>query len=105
MKDFVCIDVHSDASDVVVYEAARRAFPDFDWRRGDSDMQGPYVSGRNTDRVQIKIWLGEKPYSMTVSFQDVWPNDLRREERKGVLIDAIIKNLIPSLGNVGNLDA
>ena len=61
--------------------------------------------GRNADDIQIKIWLGEKPISITVSFQDVWPNVPEREEKKEALIADILKTLIPTLGNIVKMDA
>lgn len=105
MKDFVCIGIDSNISDDLAYEYARRALPEFNWRRGDSDMQGPYLSGGNADHAQIKIWLGEKPFEMSVSFRNAWLNVPEREERKEALIGNIVKNLIPNFGNIVKMDA
>lgn len=105
MKDFVRIDIDSDANDAVAYEYALRALPEFSWRRGDSDQLGPYLSGRNADHVQIKIWLGEKPFDMSISFRNAWLNIPEREEKKEALVADILKNLIPSFGNIVKMDA
>ena len=43
--------------------------PAFRWRQGDSDAQGPYVSGSRPDGVHIKFWWGEQPHDLTVSFR------------------------------------
>lgn len=105
MKDFVRIDIDSNVNDDFAYKCVRRALPEFSWRRGDSDQQGPYLSGGNADHVDIQIWLGEKPFAMSVLFQDVWPNVPKREEKKEALIADILKNLIPTLGNIVKMDA
>ena len=79
--------------------------PDFKWHRGDSDAQGPYISGMNSDDVQIKLWLGESPMSIVVSFDDVWRDESDREERKEIFIHSMDTTVVPMLGTVIKRDA
>lgn len=113
MKDSVCInidpgvtginrDVDDDAAVAAnAYEHACRELSEFHWRRGHSDMQGRYLFGRNPDSVKIEIWFGDKLLDMSVDFDNVWPTDPKREEKKKPLLDAILKNFAPRLGDRG----
>lgn len=105
MKDYICIDIESNLTSPTVLELAMSTFPDFKWHSGDSDSQGPYVFGTSEEDVQIQIWLGEQPVEMSVSFRNVSSDVFQREERKGILIEMIRKNLIPSLGEIVKFDA
>lgn len=117
MKDFVCIDIDPGVIDIDrdvdddaavaanAYEHACRELPEFDWRRGHSDMQGRYLSGRNPDGVKIEIWFGDKLLDMSVSFRSAWLSDSRREEKQKLLLDAILKNFVPRLGATVKIDA
>ena len=57
------------------------------------------------DHVDIQIWLGEKPFDMSVSFRNAWLTDPEREKSKQALLDVILKNLIPGFGNIVKMDA
>ena len=104
IKDFVTYDVHCTLAKQQVLDIVTRKLPDFKWRQGESDAQGPYISGMNSDDVQIKLWLGESTMSITVSFDDVWHGEPDREERKGVLIQSIDNAVVPLLGTVVKID-
>ena len=105
MKDFVTYDIGSNLNAEQVFNNVSRALSTFDWRRGDSDAQGPYISGTNDELIQVKLWLGEAPIQMSVSFRRAWPDAIDRENRKQQLIESITKNLIPSLGTLLKMDA
>lgn len=105
MKDFVTYDVRCTLVKQYVLDIVTRNLPDFTWRQGDSDSQGPYISGTNRDDVQIKLWLGESPVSISVSFDDVWIGEPDREDRKGALIQLIDNAVVPRLGTVTKRDA
>lgn len=105
MKDFVTYDVSCTLGKQRVLDIVTRNLPDFRWRQGDSDSQGSYISGINGDDVQIKLWLGEAPVSMSVAFDDVWIGELNREEKKDALIQLLDKVVIPLLGAVTKKDA
>lgn len=105
MKDFVTYDVRCTLAKQQVLDIVIRKLPDFKWRQGESDAQGPYISGMNRDDVQIKLWLGEAPVSMSVSFDDVWIGEPDREEKKDALIQLLDKAVVPLLGAVTKKDA
>jgi len=98
MKDFISLDFDSSMAPGDVMALAEHALPDFAWRSGDSDMQGPYVSGMNASDVQIKIWLGEQPFQMSVSFRALHAAADAREKIKEELMERINKVLAPQLG-------
>lgn len=50
-------------------EKLKYSFPDFRWHGGDSDAQGPYISGTAQNSIRVQIWLGETPYDATVSIR------------------------------------
>jgi hypothetical protein len=100
MKDFVTYDIRCNLSKAQVYEKAVGALSEFAWRQGDSDAQGPYISGSNDQRIQVKLWLGEDPLALSVSFRRAWLDAPDRETRKSNLIDRIERTLISSLGTV-----
>ncbi len=97
MKDFLTYDVNCILTKQQVFDIVIHILPDFKWRQGDSDAQGPYISGMNSDDVQIKLWLGDTPVGISVSFDDVWIGATDREERKDVLIKLIDKTVVPLL--------
>ncbi len=73
MQDFVRIAVTTDLDRDRVLERASAALQGFKWRGGDSDMQGPYVTGTNARGVKVQIWLGEAPADVTLSFHQIKP--------------------------------
>ena len=97
MDDFITFDLTFDLSPPQVLELCKQAFPAFNWRWGDSDQTGPYVSGMNSDRVHIQMELGETPIPLWVSFRCFWPEAADREARKQQIIDVVRQDLIPSL--------
>lgn len=103
MKDYICIDVQPDTSAVNIYEHVTHTLPEFQWRRGNSDMQGPYISGVNADKVHIKLWLGETPVAMSISFASVLGDDMKREQMKIALIEDIKQKFLPLIGEVINI--
>lgn len=105
MKDFVTYDVRCILAKQQVLDIVTFNLPEFKWRQGESDAQGSYISGINRDDVQIKLWLGEAPVGISVSFDDVWNGEPDREERKGALIQLMDKAVIPLLGTVTKRDA
>ena len=100
MKDFVSFDLQSELSEEQVFACLTQFLKAFVWRRGDSDMQGPYIYGSSKDSVQINLWLGERPIAMSVSFRRAWPNVPNRETLKKELIDLITSRVIPSIGRI-----
>lgn len=105
MKDFVTYDVRSSLSKSRIFELVTRSFPGFRWRQGDSDSQGPYISGMDPDDLQIKLWLGESPIKISISFDDVWVDQPDRETRKAEMIENFEKSVIDLLGWVTKKDA
>ncbi len=105
MKDYICIDIESNLTSPKILDLAVSAFPEFKWHSGDSDSQGAYVFGANEEDVQVQIWLGEQPITMSISFRNVSNNAFQREDRKGILVEMMRKNLIPSIGRILKFDA
>lgn len=100
MKDFITYDIESELKQDEVYQKINNKLPDFRWRKGDSDSQGEYISGRDQDGVTIKVWLETNTFSeMSVCFTGVWENHNDRNTKKEQLIERIEKELIPLIGN------
>ena len=100
MKDFVSFDLVSDLDPPSIFERAKGALPDFNWRMGDSESQGPYITGTNSDLVQVKLWLGEKPIAGSVSFNGAMVNAQDRERRKEDLFKQIEGTFLSSIGTM-----
>ena len=98
MKDFILYDIKSELNQSDIYSKLLVLFPDYDWRLGDSDSQGKYISGRDKNNIDIEIWLGDTPIGMTVCFRGVWENSNNREEEKQKIINLLEKKFIPYLG-------
>jgi hypothetical protein len=47
----------------------KEALPGFNWRGGDSDYQGTYISGRSEHGFSVKLWSGEDVWDGTVEFR------------------------------------
>jgi hypothetical protein len=101
MKDFVSIDIESRLSNDDVYLILSSGLSEFSWRRGDSDMQGPYVSGRDANSVTIQCWTGENPMQMSVSFRGV--KDVSQSEQEQ-LIKKLLNDLVPQIGKTKKND-
>jgi hypothetical protein len=101
MKDYVRIDINSALKNAKVFEAVSCEFPEFSWRSGDSDAQGEYVSGTNLGGVQIQCWTSENPMVLSISFRNAGPSVNEREE----ILEKILGNLVPHIGEVVRLDA
>ncbi|KPA13232.1 hypothetical protein MHK_006538 [Candidatus Magnetomorum sp. HK-1] len=104
MKDFVTYDIFCDLNKEQIFAEVVGFLPNFKWRQGDSDSQGPYISGMDDDDIQIKLWLGEEPVEMTISFDDVWLDTSDRDKRKVHFIELIENVIIPPLGVISKFD-
>jgi hypothetical protein len=100
MKDFVAIDFQSDCTQDEILEAFKTHLPEFQWRGGDSDAQGLYVSGRNSDLVNVQAWLSETPMTATISFRNSWSNNPGRETLKQEMLNRIVDKVVPTLGTL-----
>lgn len=98
MKDFVTIEFQSTCSQDEVMTALKAYLSGFQWRGGDSDMQGLYISGKNTDSVNIQVWLSESPKTATISFRSSWLDVADREVLKQQLLNIVTLDTISSLG-------
>lgn len=105
MKDYVSIDIQPNISNDLIHKVLMEKLPDFKWRTGDSDMQGPYISGVNSDNIHVKIWLGERPVAMSVSFASVIAEVKVLNDMKEKIIDRIKNDLLPSLGRIINFNS
>jgi len=102
MKDFITYNIESILNQSEIYNTANKTLSDFTWRGGDSDSQGKYVSGRNPNDVHIKIWLGEDPVEMSVSYSLAWLEENRenRENKKNILLNLVEQKFIPLIGSI-----
>lgn len=98
MKSFTIFDVQSNLGQDAVFNLMQNKFQDFSWRRGESEMQGLYVSGSSPDGIHVKIWLSDSPTSLTVSFDDAWSNFADAENLKQKFLNEISLEIIPALG-------
>lgn len=105
LKEIINIDVRPSISDDEIFHHFSHTLPKFKWRRGDSDMQGPYLSGVSPDYVDIQVWLGEKPITVFISFTGAWPNDPDRDMRKQQFFEFVINDLILRIGIAVKIDA
>ena len=101
MKDYVCIDIQSDLDQAGWRRLLEAMLPDFAWRGGDSDVQGPYLSGRRPDDVHIQCWMGESPAEMAVSFYGA---NLSQAAMSN-LITLLEQRVLPKAGEVLRIDA
>jgi len=103
MKDFIRIHWQTKLQLSSVFGRLVAALPAFQWRQGDSDMQGAYISGTNPGGAQIKLWFAEQPVDVTVSFRAANIS----ESEASALVDQLVVELLPSMGEivrVGGLD-
>lgn len=100
MNDFFTYDIVSNLTPDTMLDQLSRALPGFDWRRGSSDAEGPYIKGKNADSIEVEVWLGmgDEPVAMSVSFRRAWPGAPDRDEYKQQLVDHVERALLPSLG-------
>jgi hypothetical protein len=101
MKDYVCIDIRSDLDQAGWRELLKAALPDFTWRGGDGDAQGPYLTGRRADGVHIQCWMGEAPATMAVSFRGAKLSLTAMSD----LITLLEQRILPKAGEVLSIDA
>ena len=99
MKNFLSIRLDTPLDEQAICDQLEAGFPDFAWRRGDSDAQGPYISGVDQAVVQIKCWMGERPVDVAASFRSAWPDVEGREDRKQQAAQQLLR-LLRSLGEV-----
>lgn len=105
MNDFETFDITHIRSKDVVLARAVRTLPDFTWHGGDSEAQGPYIVGKSKDQIVIKLWLGEEPAILTVSFRNASLNASDRKTRQRDLIESITHTLIPSIKTAEEAEA
>jgi len=93
MNDFVQINIASSLDEVDLARVFSGELSDFNWRLGDSDLQGKYISGTNSDGIQLKCWTSENPLELSISFRMA---ALRLDEKEKILarIIAIISSHI-----------
>lgn len=96
MKNFIRFQVQSKLKQDQLFELTKRSLPEFDWRRGDSDAQGLYVSGLTTDLIQIQFWFDDGFVDTTVSFRSVEADSPRKE----ALITRLEKDIFSAMGRV-----
>ena|SRR6218665_702250 len=101
MKDYVRIDIQSDFDQARWRQLLEAALPDFAWRGGDSDAQGPYLSGYRPDGVDIQCWMGEAPAEMAVSFRGAKLSLTAMSS----LITLLEQSVLPKAGEVLRVDA
>jgi hypothetical protein len=97
MKDFFSVDIESTLSNDDVFEILSGGLPSFLWRRGNSDAQGTYVSGMDSNGVKIQCWTGERPMAVSVSFRGAKGME---EESKEHLANKLLSDLLPSIGDI-----
>ena len=102
MKDIVTIEFDSICGQEKMLATFKTSLPDFQWRGGDSDMQGLYISGRNKNSVNIQIWISESPNAATVSFRSSWLEATNRDVLKQAVVAKIVNDIIPTLGTFLN---
>ena len=98
MKYFITYDIKSELNQGDVFNEASRILPDFEWRKGNSDSQGEYISGINKSKVDIQLWLSASLIEMSVSFRSVRGNLDKKSEEKQELTSFIEANFIPVVG-------
>jgi len=100
MRDFISIELRTRLPQVEVHEKLSEALPAFSFRMGDSDANGPYISGIDGEQAQVKVWLGEDPAGLTVSFRGWRPGAPDRDEAKKEIWGTISEVILPRLGEV-----
>ena len=98
MKDYILIDVESGISKQELLTHVLDTLPEYQWRSGDSDAIGPYVSGTNKENANIKFWLGENPIEVAVSFSSYRENSLDREAGKQECLDELKESITTGVG-------
>lgn len=102
MKDYIVFSVKSILNQDDVFEIMQNNLSDFLWRRGDSDAQGFYVSGERADGVYLKAWISETPFTLTLSFNELFTKMPTQQASKKILFDRISKSVLPNLGQLLN---
>jgi hypothetical protein len=74
----------------------KEVLPGFNWRGGDSDYQGTYISGRIQHRVSVKLWSGEDVWDGTVDFRFAKEMD---ESAKRQQLEEIMTALSEQIGD------
>ena len=99
MKEVYSFDIASAMEERAAIETIKTLLPHYQWRTGDSDAQGPYVSGLAPDGTNVKIWVGERPFEMSVSFS-LMPKDVEnREDKKRAGLEHL-STVLAALGKV-----
>lgn len=100
MKDFITYDIKSELSRDEIFENAIRILSNLEWRKGNSDSQGLYISGNNKQKITIQLWVSETPIEMFISFRSAWLGCDKEYEnsQKQELINIVETSFIPSIG-------
>jgi len=95
MTDFIRADIESNLSNEEIFSVFLKFLPDFDWKKGDSDSQGNYITGTNSGKVKIQCWTEEKPMALSVSFRSAATN----KNDIDIFSKLLISEIIPKIGN------
>lgn len=76
MVTFMDFDIQAECSKEDVFHLCQRSMPNMNWRMGESDMAGGYVSGSQSG-VQVKCWTGENLMAFSLSFLEEVPEEIR----------------------------
>jgi hypothetical protein len=98
MNDYIRVNLNSKLTQVQMLQALREILPTFIWRGGDSDTQELYISGKDHQAINIQIWMGEHPFSMSVSFRCAWVATPDREGRMMTFSEYFLHHVCPKLG-------
>jgi len=93
-KDCISFKLNSNKSQEELCQIFKTRFPDFSWRKGDSDAIGHYLVGRNNNDVVLRVYLDEKPVVQGLIIFDIaWENNPNREEKKKNSLKEILGEL------------
>lgn len=99
MRNVFAYELSSAIADRCIVERIRERLPEFKWRGGDSDMLGPYQSGTSDNGVCLRIWLGERPFDVLLSFSMLQGDMVDREAVK----TSILQRVTVQLSELGTL--
>lgn len=99
MIDHILIEISSDLDIERVFNILSHDFPDFQWRYGDSEMQGEYISGKNQDDVDVQYWMRHPNKKFTISFDGTSLDERARENLK----NRAINDTIPKIGVISEI--
>jgi len=100
MNEFIKIEFRTSENQDNLCKLLISHFPYFEWRKGDSDMQGLYISGMNNESVQIQLWLEKNSEAMTISFRSLSGEKDEREKFKHKIYNNVKDNIFPSFTKI-----